>query len=509
MLQRQRISDSLLGLGGRRVSRAAGERGPSRALRLSLGLLLLLSLVLVGLGIARGLSPFRLANALQQTVSETWTRLLAATPWAPAARQSAGANAVRERAVAVTQAPLVVSKVGEADVLTYGDRLKITFFESLGVAVDDSSANADHLVAAVFPRMDLSGDYEVDEGGGVNIPKLGRLAVAGQDVAALQAGLAAAFERVIGRKSDVHVAIVERQPIYVLGTVRNAGSFKFAPGMTVLQALADAGGIDFGDTSRAIENTRETERLRQTEDKLDRLLVKQAMLIARRDNSAGIVVTESIRSRPSRTNRADRLDALITGATATLRAARENYQEQLSLARRQVEVARTEVDAQAIRANQLKDLLAKKQERFHGLEGIAANGSVSRYKLSDMSVDIAELVARQEDVRVASAQAERRLVEAQIAAARVEREYPAETEKELAATQEEIDDCSRAITSMRAVTQILGNSLSKVSSGPTSVQSLMITRRAAAGLTIFAAADTTVLLPGDVVQVNSTIVPKR
>jgi uncharacterized protein YPO0396 len=119
-----------------------------------------------------------------------------------------------------------------------------------------------------------------------------------------------------------------------------------------------------------------------------------------------------------------------------------------------------------------------------------------------MSVDIAELVARQEDVRVASAQAERRLVEAQIAAARVEREYPAETEKELAATQEEIDDCSRAITSMRAVTQILGNSLSKASSGPTGVQSLMITRRAAAGLTIFPAADTTVLLPGDVVQVS-------
>ena len=159
-------------------------------------------------------------------------------------------------------------------------------------------------------------------------------ATAGQTVTALQSDLAAAFARAIGRTSDVHVAIVERQPIYVLGTVRNAGAFKHAPGMTVLQALADAGGVDvgIGDTSRAIESIRETERLRQAEDKLDRLLVRQARLIAQQNNSDGITVPAGINSPQSQTISHDRLKALIAGATATLSVERNSYQRQLSLA---------------------------------------------------------------------------------------------------------------------------------------------------------------------------------
>ena len=52
--------------------------------------------------------------------------------------------------------------------------------------------------------------------------------------------------------------------------------------MTVLQALAGAGGTNLGaaDTSRAIETIRETERLHQAQGRFDRLLVKQARLIA-------------------------------------------------------------------------------------------------------------------------------------------------------------------------------------------------------------------------------------
>ncbi len=210
--------------------------------------------------------------------------------------------------VAVVVGSIAIPRGGERGVISYGDRLKITFFESLGVTLDDSGGNSDHVVATVFPRMDLSAEYAVDESGSVNIPKLGQFATTGQTITALQSDLAAAFERAIGRTSDVHVAIVERQPIYVLGTVRNAGTFKHAPGMTVLQALADAGGIDLGiaDTSRAIESIRETERLRQAEDRLDRLLVKQARLIAQRDNSDDIAVPASIKSRLSQATSHDR-----------------------------------------------------------------------------------------------------------------------------------------------------------------------------------------------------------
>ena len=37
---------------------------------------------------------------------------------------------------------------------------------------------------------------------------------------------------------------LERQPVYVLGPVKNPGAYKYAPGMTVLHAVALAGGLD-------------------------------------------------------------------------------------------------------------------------------------------------------------------------------------------------------------------------------------------------------------------------
>jgi polysaccharide biosynthesis/export protein ExoF len=501
VFQRHQQSKSIAHSG----ARGTPSRNGSQALRLSLVSLVLVSSVPVGLGILPGLPPERFADSLR-AVSDTWTRMQASVPWRSGVQQRVATEATQGPVAGASWVPLAVAKSSERGVIAYGDRLKITFFESLGVTLDDRGASSDHVVAAVFPRMDLSADYAVDDGGSVNIPKLGQFATAGQTITALQSELAAAFLRAIGRTSDVHVAIVERQPVYVLGTVRNAGTFKHAPGMTVLQVLAAAGGIDLGiaDTSRAIESIRETERLRQAEDRQDRLLVRQARLIAQRENADGITTPPSIRSRLSQATPHEGLNALLAGAAATLGVERKSYQRQLSLALRQVSISRIEIAAQTLRANQLKELLVKKEERLRGLEGIAARGSVSQYKLMEVNVDMSELVARQEDLRVALAQSERRLVEAENAQAKIELDYSVGIERDLAATNEDIEDCAKAIASMQATTQVLRNSLPQVAAGSAgSRPRLRITRRVAAGLTAIDATEMTALLPGDVVQVNS------
>ncbi|TIU60966.1 MAG: exopolysaccharide biosynthesis protein, partial [Mesorhizobium sp.] len=52
------------------------------------------------------------------------------------------------------------------------------------------------------------------------------------------------FNQLLGRKGLVNILSLERSPIYVLGPVRNPGSFKYAPGMTILHAVALAGGLN-------------------------------------------------------------------------------------------------------------------------------------------------------------------------------------------------------------------------------------------------------------------------
>ena len=107
----------------------------------------------------------------------------------------------------------------------------------------------------------------------------------------------------------MHIAIIERQPVYVLGTVRNAGTFKHMPGMTVLQALADAGGIpNSGATPipprRSRASARRSGCIKRKSQKLDRLLIlKKAQLVALRENSYTIAVPPSIEPRLAETRR--------------------------------------------------------------------------------------------------------------------------------------------------------------------------------------------------------------
>jgi exopolysaccharide production protein ExoF len=390
-------------------------------------------------------------------------------------------------------------------VIADGDRLKITFYESLGVAVDQGGVASGSGVTAVFPRMDLSSEYTVDETGTLDIPRLGHVTGSGRSLSALQTELAAEFRRVFGRTSDVHAEIVERQPIYVLGGVRNAGSLKYAPGMIVLQALALAGGMEPGvaDLSRAIEAIRETERLRQATDRLDRLLVRQARLQAHLGRSNDIMVPDSIRSRLAGKMPQEGLAALLAGETATLIAEREAYQQQLALAQRQVNIARIEIEVQKTRSDQLKVVSARKTERLRELEQVAARGSVSQFKLSEVSLDISELGLRQEDLRVAMAQGERRLVEAEIVQAKLELEYSVGLRKELTTTMQDIAACKQEIASMQAVTQVLRNGLPDTAGGSDKPAAIRITRRGPDGFKVVQATAMTLLVPGDTVQVSS------
>ena len=284
------------------------------------------------------------------------------------------------------------------------------------------------------------------------------------------------------------------------------------PGMVVLQALADAGGIGSGtiDTSSAIESIRETERLRAAEDRMDQLLIKHAALIAERDTAPEIEVPPGIQSRMLQAKGDDdrkMLMARVTAAAVTLSLDRRRHQEQFVLAQRQLNIAQAELDAQHKRADQLNDLLGKKQMMLHELQAIAAHGSVSKYKLMDMATDISTVMAQQDDVQVTIVQTERSLAEAAFALEKLQTDYASRLDDALIATQHDIDDGARSIASMRAVVQVLQNSGGLVPAGAAKYPGLRIMRRVAEGLTEVPATETTSLLPGDILQVGSATQP--
>jgi polysaccharide biosynthesis/export protein ExoF len=499
MLRRKELAASVAPVGSRPRTKSSYSR-----VLLLLGSSLALPAAAVGLGMAGNSSHTRLADGLQ-ALSETWTGLLSRTSWLADSRPVTAPASPDVHPLGVVQPP------GREDnnVVTYGDRLKITFFESLGVALNGGSG-PDAAVATIYPRMDLSGEYAVDETGIVNVPKLGSFTVAGLTITAVESQLAKGFNRTVGRTTDAHVAIIERMPVYVLGTVRNAGSFKFMPGMIVLQALADAGGLDAdagAATSQRIETIRESERLHEAQDRMDQLLFKQARLMTERAHATVIEMPASLRRRPSGTEPRDelsRLQAAMAETEKTMTLERKAHEQQVALAEQQASIARLELEAQNLRADQLKELVAKKQTMLHELEAIAIHGSVSQYKLLDMKVDISGLLAQQDDLRASVAQAARRLAEAEFAKEKVEVDYDIELEKELTATQHDIGNCARSIATMRAVLEILRSNAPSVTGGSEGGPTVIVTRREANGFVNFAATPSTALTPGDVLQVNLT-----
>lgn len=110
---------------------------------------------------------------------------------------------------------------------------------------DELLGAGDVIEVKVFREPDLTGVFPVGSGGTIDVPLIGRVNVTGKtaDVVALeiQAKLAA------GYLTDPHVAVLIREhnshKVHVLGQVQKAGTFSYKIGMTVIEAITNAGGF--------------------------------------------------------------------------------------------------------------------------------------------------------------------------------------------------------------------------------------------------------------------------
>ena len=105
-------------------------------------------------------------------------------------------------------------------------------------------ANGDGLRVAVWKEPDLTLDVTVRPDGMITMPLLGDVAAAGRAPSALAASLVAALAELI-ENPRVTVTVVQAAAarVYVLGQVSRPGDFPLSGRMTVLKALALAGGF--------------------------------------------------------------------------------------------------------------------------------------------------------------------------------------------------------------------------------------------------------------------------
>lgn len=108
----------------------------------------------------------------------------------------------------------------------------------------------DQLRVRVYNETEVSGDYQIDGNGFLSIPLAGQIKAAGLTAGKLEAIIRSRLEKGIIRDPRVAVQVTGYGPVYVQGEVKRGGEYPYHPGLTVMDAVASAGGL----TYRADEN---------------------------------------------------------------------------------------------------------------------------------------------------------------------------------------------------------------------------------------------------------------
>lgn len=127
------------------------------------------------------------------------------------------------------------------------------------VYVEDTTlGRGDLFEVRVFRHEDMSGTYSVSEDGTINFPEIGIVEVAGKTPAAveqeIQTRLADGY--LVDPSVSVLVKEYKSKTISVLGQVRKPTTIPYAAGMSILDAISQAGGFTPMARKNAVKVTR-------------------------------------------------------------------------------------------------------------------------------------------------------------------------------------------------------------------------------------------------------------
>jgi polysaccharide biosynthesis/export protein len=101
----------------------------------------------------------------------------------------------------------------------------------------------DKLRITVFGEDDLTGEYLISPQGEVAFPLIGNISAQGLTVSEFAQSLTNQLNSNYLRQANVSIEVLNYRPFFILGEVKNAGTYPYSAGLTVLNAVATAGGF--------------------------------------------------------------------------------------------------------------------------------------------------------------------------------------------------------------------------------------------------------------------------
>lgn len=256
----------------------------------------------------------------------------------------------------------------------------------------------------------LAGDYVVGADGNVNFPMLGPTEGAGKTSTELATTLGSGLQQALGLPTapSVTVEVSAYGPIYVSGDVSTPGEYPFAPNLTVIKALALAGGER--RSAEAIARP-EKEMLSTTgaldvlEDEYNRLLVRRARLEAELTGQTEIAVPPELTDLPE-------ISALLSAETAILAAQKRQAEAQSTSLTDEINLLTTQIEAFDQKKASTETQLETARDQLQKISTLSEDGLALSSRVASLQTNVADLEARLLDTETAALQAQQAIATA-------------------------------------------------------------------------------------------------
>jgi protein involved in polysaccharide export with SLBB domain len=156
-------------------------------------------------------------------------------PYAPKAPPAKAGDTSGNQSPAPTQAPVTTGAAGMAQ----PDAGK------LGDSYDYVLGAGDKLRIIVFGEDNLTGEFVVAGNGGISFPLIGEIHAAGRTLADLRSDIERSLRGDYLKDPRVSAEVLTFRPYYILGEVAKPGEYPYRSRITVMNAIATAGGFTY------------------------------------------------------------------------------------------------------------------------------------------------------------------------------------------------------------------------------------------------------------------------
>lgn len=356
----------------------------------------------------------------------------------------------------------------------------------------------DKVTVSVFGQTDLSGDFVLDGTGAVNMPLAGRIRIAGLTVPDAEARIRSALMDGYLRDAVVSLRIAELKPVYIMGEVRSPGSYPFRHGLTVLGAVALAGGYRVGDESLSVlksELLLADERERLLETSLQTLTARRIRLEAERDGVKQLA--------PPAPGAGAGSAQILAGEQEILdfqRRAREGERDLLSQQVARLQSEKTALTEQSELASRQVALTGEQSSEYSKL---AATGHGLRTVQVEREREYARTQAEAARLKAELAKNETALGELTLRLQEVDTTFMRRVVLELQETRQKILEVERSVPVAREIAESRRRRLAANGGNGTAADwTIRIMRQTGLSPTTVEASFATSLQPGDIVQIT-------